>query len=75
MKRLLKRAWKTEPTVSESEVALFGGASRYVFGWVRHECARLDTKFAQAARMLPALVGSTPQQQRCPWTTFPRAGT
>ncbi|MFD5131227.1 ATP-binding cassette domain-containing protein [Streptomyces olindensis] len=59
MKRLLKRVWKTEPAVSESEVALFGGALRYDFGWVRHEYARLDTKFGQAARMVPRLVGST----------------
>ncbi|WP_411150182.1 ATP-binding cassette domain-containing protein [Streptomyces sp. A30] len=59
MKRLLNRAWKAEPTVSESEVALFGGALRYDFGWVRHEYARLDTKFGQAARMVPGLVGST----------------
>ncbi|MEU9279986.1 ABC transporter ATP-binding protein [Streptomyces sp. NPDC048341] len=59
MKRLLKRVWKTEQTVSKSEVALFGGALRYDTGWVRHEYARLDTKFGQAARMVPALVGST----------------
>ncbi|CCK32141.1 ABC transporter related protein [Streptomyces davaonensis JCM 4913] len=59
MKRLWKRVWKTEPAVSESEVALFGGPLRYDLGWVRHEYARLDTKFGQAARMVPTLVGST----------------
>jgi hypothetical protein len=32
MKGLLNRVWKSEPTVSDSEVALFGGALRYGFG-------------------------------------------
>ncbi|WP_416976911.1 hypothetical protein [Streptomyces sp. T028] len=59
MKRLLTRVWRTEPTVSESEVAFFGGALRYDFGGVRRAYARLDTIFGQAARMVPTLVDST----------------
>ncbi|GAA2442393.1 ATP-binding cassette domain-containing protein [Streptomyces lavendulocolor] len=58
-KKLFRRAWRSEPPVSESERELFGGALRYDYGWAAHEYATLDLKPLAAVRALPRLVGGT----------------